>query len=345
MNALTHQIRIHAGRRLQMLGYVTGVMDALSKAARQHGAIILMYHSVADGDVGRYVDQRNRVSADVFESQMAFLATRRTVIALSDLLATLGSGKDPPDGAVVITFDDGYLDTLTTAAPVLQQYGFPATLFLPTGYIDRAEPQWADQVYSTFRFRRWDRLVWRASSAGQQFDLGDRRGREAAYRFVCADLLTASAEVRRDLLAQMRDQLRPDCNLPRLTMSWNDVRRLVREYPGFSIGGHTVEHLDLTNMSLDRAGREISTCRDHLDDRLGHAPRCFSFPYGRSLPELRRLVEQSGFRSSCGGGHGAVVTTGSDRFALPRVEAPPSMRRFDLLTNPANAGIWRRLGR
>jgi len=39
-----------------------------------------------------------------------------------------------PRNAAAITFDDGYRDTLTHAAPILAGYGVPATVFLATGY-------------------------------------------------------------------------------------------------------------------------------------------------------------------------------------------------------------------
>ncbi len=41
---------------------------------------------------------------------------------------------------VVLTFDDGYLDFYTEAFPILQQYGFHATVFLPTIFIDGKRP-------------------------------------------------------------------------------------------------------------------------------------------------------------------------------------------------------------
>ena len=39
-------------------------------------------------------------------------------------------------GRVVITFDDGYLNFHSEAFPVLSLFGFSATVFLPTGFID-----------------------------------------------------------------------------------------------------------------------------------------------------------------------------------------------------------------
>lgn len=53
-------------------------------------------------------------------------------IGISELpsVLTLGSGADR---SVVITFDDGYKDFLTHVFPILEKYGFNATVFLATG--------------------------------------------------------------------------------------------------------------------------------------------------------------------------------------------------------------------
>jgi peptidoglycan/xylan/chitin deacetylase (PgdA/CDA1 family) len=45
-----------------------------------------------------------------------------------------------PSRYVVLTFDDGYHDFYTGAFPVLQSYGFTATAFLPTAYVDGKRP-------------------------------------------------------------------------------------------------------------------------------------------------------------------------------------------------------------
>lgn len=47
-------------------------------------------------------------------------------------------GPIQPIKPVVLTFDDGYRDFYTHAFPILKKYGFTATVFLPTAYIDNA---------------------------------------------------------------------------------------------------------------------------------------------------------------------------------------------------------------
>jgi peptidoglycan/xylan/chitin deacetylase (PgdA/CDA1 family) len=47
------------------------------------------------------------------------------------------SDGDLPAQPVVLTFDDAFADFETTAMPILQRHGFPATLYVPTAYPGR----------------------------------------------------------------------------------------------------------------------------------------------------------------------------------------------------------------
>lgn len=346
-HAMARGLRSRFGRPLQSLAYATGAMQFSARMrGGDGGAIILMYHSVAEGAARPFIDLRNHVPADVFEQQMEFVAAHRRVVSLTELVEALRRNESPGSNTVAITFDDGYRDNLTTAAPVLSRLNLPATLFLPTGYIDRAEPQWVDQAYTAFEHRTADRLDWPGDGREQRFDLRDEAQSRQAYRVVCDALLTADHASRGSLLKALCEQLRPDAQPPTLTMSWDDVRTLVDQHPGFEIGGHTAGHVAMTSVDDDDARRELRQCMDRIDSQLGAKPRHFSFPYGRTSAQRRQLVADVGFESACGGGGGdAVVRSDTDRYALPRVAAPATMRRFDVLTSPANTGLWRRLGR
>jgi peptidoglycan/xylan/chitin deacetylase (PgdA/CDA1 family) len=341
---LKRSIRSRLARPLQSLAYATGLVGVSSRLSggKLGGAIILMYHSVADGDARRFIDPRNQVPAAVFEDQMAFLAKHRTAVSLSEILEVLQRGAVPPAGTVAITFDDGYLDNLAIAAPILSRYRLPATLFLATGYVDRAQPQWIDQAYTMFARRSRSTIEWR----GKRIDLENQLSRQEVYQAVCKELLIASADQRRALLDELRDTLEATGHPPRLTLSWDDVRTLMRDFSTIEIGGHTCEHLDLTRTSDECARAELEGCMRRIEQHVGCVPRHFSFPYGRTSPKLREIVRAAGFVSACGGGGAdAVIRPRTDRYALPRVEAPAAMNRFDALTSSANTAFWRRLGR
>ena len=74
------------------------------------------------------------VNPDSFERQLWTL--RRLGlrgVSTSEGIARLRNGTSR--GCVVFTFDDGYADTLTMAAPLLKRYGFTATCYVVSGAI------------------------------------------------------------------------------------------------------------------------------------------------------------------------------------------------------------------
>ena len=71
------------------------------------------------------------VSPRTFRRQLSWLrASGRRVISLSALYAAHRQAAPLPSRPVAITFDDGYEDTGTVAAPILRGLGYPAAVFV-----------------------------------------------------------------------------------------------------------------------------------------------------------------------------------------------------------------------
>lgn len=87
---------------------------------------ILMYHAVESSG------WRLSVLPKQFERQMLYLASRYTVVPLSDIVAYAEGNKKLSSHTIAITIDDGYEDTYTTAFPILRKYNLPFTVFLTT---------------------------------------------------------------------------------------------------------------------------------------------------------------------------------------------------------------------
>jgi peptidoglycan/xylan/chitin deacetylase (PgdA/CDA1 family) len=317
----------------------SGAGRAFEMAARPAGAIILMYHSVAPDAAAPYIKPANRIHPGVFERQMAFLAAERRVVALSELVDEIAAGRTPPAGTVCITFDDGYRDNLTVAAPILEKYRLPATLFLVTGYVERAETQPSDTLH-------W--LLTHATSQTLSLPmLGLERasvGSRATQAAVHAHLLESKHDPRVELLLEIKRQLAPAGKPPRLTLDWDEVRELRRRYPFFEIGGHTRDHIDLRRHRGQAAREQIAGCAEDLRRALGLQPRHFSYPYERWCAETRQAVIDAGWASAVGAGAPLRIEPGRDRYAMPRVEAPRTMTQLRFKTSGAYPGALALLG-
>ena len=108
-----------------------------ARSPRARATTVLAYHAV--GACPRADDPHNLfVSEEAFAKQMKFLAAKRNVVPLSVAVDGPVATEKPP---IAITFDDGYRNVLTIAGPIMQRYGFPSTVFVPTAFIgDR--PRW-----------------------------------------------------------------------------------------------------------------------------------------------------------------------------------------------------------
>ena len=101
---------------------------------------ILLYHRVTPRPSG----QPHSLAASRFRAHLALLRALRFRSVLPAALADGVRRRVPlPARMVAITLDDGYLDTLTVALPLLQEFGFSATCYLVADRVGRTS-DWTD---------------------------------------------------------------------------------------------------------------------------------------------------------------------------------------------------------
>jgi len=120
---------------------------------------VLMYHKVND-----LTPNPTTVPTEVFAEQMSLLAGLGYVpVSLDEVRDHYLLGAKLPKGAVLITFDDGYLDNLENALPVLRRHGYPAVLFVPIGFLDDGRPLPHEELLRTLGVLNetldWDQLA------------------------------------------------------------------------------------------------------------------------------------------------------------------------------------------
>lgn len=117
---------------------------------------VLLYHHFAET-----VSADTVVSPERFREQMTALKRAGyTSVTLGQVLDFVDRGKALPEKAVLITIDDGYTSNLTVAAPILEELGMCATVFVIGVYEgEKIDPHSGNPLYPE-RFSFEDAEQW-----------------------------------------------------------------------------------------------------------------------------------------------------------------------------------------
>lgn len=239
--------------------------DQLALRLKRKPLRILAYHGVCED---RFAEERwvppCFVSHGSLDQQFAYLAEHAVVLRLSDAVATLKE-RNLPGNAVSITFDDGYANNLHLAMPLLARYGFPATIFVSTSYVESGA------------FLPFDRLRLIHTSNSRSCDLRkDPLSAVREYEHGPLDRVLESLEepwkvVQAGLSADQCEALRP--------LRVGDIGSF--DPALIEIGSHTHTHCILRNEARERRDREIALSIERIKCWTGRPVRLFSFPRGQ----------------------------------------------------------------
>ncbi len=282
---------------------------------RPHGRnVVVLYHRLAvltePDPLGMVVDP------DRFRRHMEMLAAHFEVVPATGVRIV----GDRPRAA--ITFDDGYADNLSVAAPVLLELGLPATFFVTTDALrDQREFWWDELEHLVREAAPVERGVLRVRRRRLHLALENEAARRETLRRLVQILVAEHPVVVQRTIADLVEitgHIPAPCGAHR-RLSEDDVRALAAE-PSFQIGSHTSSHAALRPLSRHERTHELVASRRELARVLGDPPRLLAYPYGAPGTIARRNAAEA-WRAGYSDAFVNVPgpTDGTDRLAVPRI--------------------------
>jgi peptidoglycan/xylan/chitin deacetylase (PgdA/CDA1 family) len=283
---------------------------ALARAFGRPAA--LFFHGVereiVDPDI-----QRNHHRADDFRAIARSLKRSFDVLPLSALGDVMKAPESHPR-ALFLMSDDGYANTLTVAADILEEEDLPWTLFISTHHIETGE--WNPMTLA----RLCGKSLMRQASAGQAHaaldvmlnEFGQARLFEAMEQFPSENFL-----------------------------NWEGVRALARR--GVEIGAHAHWHWPMNAaQSPEYLTEQARAPRARIVQELGSC-RAFAYPFGNTedvSPEAWQAVRDAGYE------YGFTTLSGSldggaNPWLLPRYGLAPREPNLAALVPLLRAGNGR----
>lgn len=282
----------------------------LASVYRKPRLLIACYHGVVSRD--HSADPAfygNTVSAVEFAEQLELLSRWFDFVDLAGALRWFQEERPPARRPpVLITFDDGYRNNLTLAAPILRRFGAPAVFFLATGYIGT------------------NRLLWPLELEARLLQSHPDLDRRALSRLV-SERRAFCKSIPNDKRLEYLDELRASTTLdPSLIdheendfLTWEEVHQLASM--GFDFGSHTVEHPILSRLSPSELQQELSASRVRIASETGRDAVAIAYPNGGEddfTPAVCSAAAAAGYT------HGFAV---GDRFAK-RADHPFALPRW-----------------
>lgn len=118
-------------RHLLLPALLAGNASAFAAEALAPQAVILQYHHIATN-----TPRSTSVTPEEFRQHMEYLRDNGfNILPLDEVLAALQEGRELPNKTAALTFDDGYRSVYEVAYPLLKEWGWPFTVFVPSALI------------------------------------------------------------------------------------------------------------------------------------------------------------------------------------------------------------------
>lgn len=243
---------------------------------------IFLFHGVVESHrhtVRNYT--RKHVDAARFRQVVSDLKAAGTPLSMDDVVDLMTRGAALPANGFAITFDDGFANNWTVAAPILDELKVPATFYVTTDFIENNTMSWIDRIEILMEEVPEGSLdlPWRDQST--LFGPDDR---QALLEDIRAYVKSEPGLDIEALVAGISRQLgfepvRSSSDPLDEKMSWDQVKAMA-DHPLFTVGGHSHTHSILAFLSDEALGQELDTSLGLLSAKAGVPSRHYSYPEG-----------------------------------------------------------------
>lgn len=303
---------------------------------------ISMYHYVRDLKHSRYPEIKGMTTSD-FRNQLEFMKSEFNMVTMEEVMDAVEGKYDLPDRAMLLTFDDGYIDHYAYAFPVLDELGIQGSFFIP------------GKTFVTHQLLDVNKIHYILASADPNSLLTDvlermnhYRGSEYSYSendelwneyavasrldpketiFIKRMLQTVLPEQVRNMIASDLFEKYVGVSEEKLAyeLYLTEEQIMTMKRHGMHIGLHGYDHYWLGNLDKTKMQKDISMALDALDPYIDRKRWAMNYPYGSSNSDVTDFIKANG---AC------VGFTTNVRIAQVGVDDPLLLPRLDCIDFP-----------
>lgn len=321
---------------------------------------ISMYHYTRDLKHSRYPNIKG-MDINLLEQQFDFFKKNYNVVQMEQVIEAVGGGASLPDNALLLTFDDGYIDNYTFAFPLLEKYGFQGSFFVP------------GKTFTTHQLLDVNKIHYILASADIKKLVEDVKNRMDFYRGIENDYPSTKElwnDYARDerfdgkeiiFVKRMLQTVLPETIRNRISselfeeyvgvteeqmayelyMTDDQIRTMKRH--GMYIGVHGYDHYWLGNLPSEKMKEDIEKALEVMDEFINRDEWVINYPYGSFNDDVVEFVKSKG---ACVGLTTEVMVADLSKdsaLKLPRLDCndfPPKSEKYKEIGTSESEAIY-----
>ena len=261
------------------------------------GLVYMLHHVTEKNPNGIPTNEDLKVSPAFLDNIILnYKAKGFEFVSLDDLSAILSSSKKPDHPFIAFTIDDGYLNNYINARPIFERHHVPFAIFIATDFIDRKAILWWDAIEDLILHNneiKTEHSIYPCSTFQEKWN---------TFRILREHILLLDHNQLKDTLSLMFSYYDIDWYKPirENAMNWDQIKELSK-HPLCTIGGHTVSHPALNQLSDDDFRQEIRKGIEKIESVTGQKVNHFAYPYGspNEIGEREyQLIKEFNFKTS-----------------------------------------------
>lgn len=273
---------------------------------------IFMYHYIRDLQHSRYPRIKG-LDISLFRQQVKEMINNFSVVTMEQVIDVLEGNSELPEKALLLTFDDGYIDNYMYAFPILEEFGIQGSFFIP------------GKTFTTHQLLNVNKIHYILASANTYDLLEDVKKEMDYYRgsmgfdyastdelfnkyavanrfdtkeiiFIKRMLQTILPERLRNIILSNLFEKYVDVSEEQLAfelyMSKDQIRTMKRH--GMFIGIHGYDHYWLGNLEPEKMRQDISLALDALDEFIDKKRWVMNYPYGNYNEDVLEYIRNRG---------------------------------------------------
>lgn len=309
---------------------------------------IIMYHYVRNLSSSRYPKIKGQ-DMSLFKKQLDFFECYGKFVSCADVLEAFQGGKELPDNAVLLTFDDGYIDHYTMVFPELMERHIPAFFSMPGKILAEAKVLDVNKIHFILASTCIEKLLPMVYEKldyyrGKEYPIDDNEALFAKFgkanRFDTSEVIfikrLLQVELPETLRNRMTGELFAECIgmdeaafAQELYMSREQVALMKRS--GMEWGIHGYDHYWMNRLTTQELEQDVAKALDVFSGVVPKQDWMCCYPYGSLSDSVIDIIRSKG----AAGGFSTVVDFADinehDVFKLPRFDTndfPPKSENY-----------------